>query len=171
MVWAYYAILVVLLLCGIGLNVLTLPGNWLMLLAALGYGWLTGWRYVGLWWLVAFLVVAAVAEVVEFAAAGKAAAKFGGSRWGSVGAIVGGLIGGLFLTGLLPIPVVGTLVGILAGTFLGSSAGELVAGKRVDTSLVIGAAATKGRLIGTLLKVAFGVLIALVAMIVALPVW
>jgi uncharacterized protein YqgC (DUF456 family) len=169
--WLYYGIFFLFLLAGVTLNVLTLPGNWLMLVAAAVYGWATGWRFVGWKWLVAILVVSAVAEVVEFASAGKAAAKFGGSRWGSAGAIVGGVVGGICLTGLIPIPILGTLAGILVGTFLGSAAGELVAGKRVDRSMLIGAAATKGRLVGTILKVAFGVLIALGAAVVALPVW
>jgi uncharacterized protein YqgC (DUF456 family) len=169
--WLYYGILVVVLIAGVALNVLTLPGNWLMLLAAAGYAWATGRRYVW-WWSLGILALSLLAEVIEFAAAGRAAAKLGGSRWGTVGAVAGGLLGGLCLSGSLPFVFpISTIVGILGGTFLGSSAGELVAGKRIDTSLAIGTAATKGRFVGTLIKVAIGVVIALLAMVVALPVW
>lgn len=168
--WLYYAILAVMLLAGQVLNVLTLPGNWLMLIVAVIYGWATGWNYVGLYTLIALLVLAIIGEIVEFLAAGRAASKIGGSRWGSVGAIVGGLVGAIFLTGLIPIPVVGTLVGVLAGTFLGATAGEWIAGKKVYDTVVIGAVATKGRLYGTLLKVAFGLIMFVWAMIAALPI-
>ncbi|CAA9384396.1 MAG: hypothetical protein AVDCRST_MAG64-845 [uncultured Phycisphaerae bacterium] len=170
MEWVYYATLAVILLCGLLLNVLTLPGNWLMLLALVGYAWLTGFNtHVGWAPLIALLVLAALGEVVEFFAAGTAASKLGGSRWGTVGAILGGLLGGIFLTALIPIPVVGTLAGVLIGTFLGAAGGELIAGKEVGSSVVIGGAATKGRLYGTLLKLAFGIVMFVVAMVTALP--
>ncbi|QOV88080.1 DUF456 domain-containing protein [Humisphaera borealis] len=168
--WLYYAILALLLICGLVLNVLTLPGNWLILLCAFLYGWVTGWAYVGLYTMIALLVLATVGEVVEFLAAGRATSKIGGSRWGSVGAIVGGLAGAIFLTGLIPIPVVGTLIGVLAGTFLGATLGEWIAGKKVYHTIVIGAVATKGRLYGTILKVVFGFVMFIWAMAMALPV-
>ena len=169
MEWVYYATLAVILLCGLLLNVLTLPGNWLMLLALVGYAWLTGFNtHVGWAPLIALLVLATLGEIVEFFAAGSAASKLGGSRWGTVGAILGGLLGGIFLT-FIPIPVIGTLAGVLIGTFLGAAAGELIAGKEVGSSVVIGGAATKGRLYGTLLKLAFGIVMFIVAMVTALP--
>ena len=168
--WVYYIALAVLLICGLVLNVLTLPGNWLMLLAMVGYAWMTTWnKHVGWWPLVALLALATLGEVVEFFAAGTAASKLGGSRWGTVGAILGGLLGGIFLTALIPIPVLGTLAGVLIGTFLGAAGGELIAGKEVGSSVVIGGAATKGRLYGTLLKLAFGIVMFVVAMVTALP--
>jgi uncharacterized protein len=169
--WLYYAILLLLLVSGLVLNVLTLPGNWLMLLSAVLYGWMTNWNYVAIYTLIAMLVLATLGEIVEFLAAGRAATRIGGSRWGSIGAIVGGLIGAIFLTGLIPIPVVGTLVGVLAGTFLGAAAGEWIAGKRVYDTIRIGAVATKGRLYGTLLKLMFGFVMFVWLAIKALPVW
>jgi uncharacterized protein YqgC (DUF456 family) len=165
--WLYYAILLIVLLGGLLLNLLTLPGNWLMLAAVALYALVTHFVHVGLRSLVVLLVLAVVAEVLELAAAGKGAKKLGGSKWGSTGALVGGLIGGFFLT--LGIPVLGTLVGILLGTFLGAMAGELVGGKDVGRSAMIGVGAAKGRAYGTLLKLAFGCVIAVVSLIVSIP--
>jgi uncharacterized protein YqgC (DUF456 family) len=169
MEWLYYVILVAVLLSGVLLNVFSLPGNWLMLLATLAYAWATGWRHVGGAWLVVLLVVAAAAEVVEFMAAGKGAKKVGGSIWGTIGALLGGLLGGIFLTALVPVPVVGTVVGILSGTFLGAAAAEKISGKEVGASLLIGAGAMQGRLYGTLLKLAAGILLFVLTVVAAFP--
>ena len=57
---------------------------------------------------------------------------------GLLSALLGGVLGGLFLTGLIPIPVVGTLIGILLGTFVGAMGGELVGGKEIGRSALIG---------------------------------
>ena len=119
--WLYYVLLACVLLTGLLLNLFGLPGNWLMLLAAAGYTWLTWDRgYVHWVSLVVLLVVAVAGEVVEFFAAGAGAKKAGGTIWGTIGALLGGLIGGFFLTGLVPIPIIGTLVGLIAGTFIGA---------------------------------------------------
>jgi uncharacterized protein YqgC (DUF456 family) len=170
MEWVYYAILAVFLICGLVLNVVTLPGNWLILLATLIYGWRTDWAHAGLKTGIALFVLATIGEIVEFFAAGAATGKVGGSKWGTVCAIVGGLLGGIFLTALIPIPVFGTLIGVLVGTFLGAAAGEMISGKTFDKSMLIGAVATKGRLYGTLLKLGFGIIMFILALVAALPV-
>jgi len=170
MPWVYYAILVLFLLAGLGLTVVTLPGNWLALVATLAYAWLTDWKHVGWVWLVVLLALATAGEIVELLAAGRAVKKVGGSRWGSVGALLGAVLGGLFLTFLVPIPVLGTLVGILAGTFLGAALGESVTRKGGADVMVIAANATKGRLYGTLLKLVIGIVMTLLILFAALPV-
>jgi uncharacterized protein YqgC (DUF456 family) len=167
--WLYYAILIVVLVCGLVLNLLTLPGNWLMLAGVALYAWATHFVHVGLWSLVVLFVLAVAAEVLELAAAGAGAKKAGGSRWGSLGALIGGILGGIFLTGLIPIPVLGTLVGILLGTFGGAMAGELLGGKNIERSAVIGVGAAKGRAYGTVLKIVFGCVIVIISLIVSIP--
>jgi uncharacterized membrane protein YhaH (DUF805 family) len=58
--WA--CVLVVVLLVGWGLNLLTLPGNWLMVAAVAGYAW---WGALS-WWSVAVLaLLATIGEVLE----------------------------------------------------------------------------------------------------------
>jgi uncharacterized protein YqgC (DUF456 family) len=166
--WLYYAILFVVLLCGLVLNLFTLPGNWLMLAGVAIYALATHFVHVGLKSLVVLLVIAVVAEVLELSAAGKEAKKVGGGRWGSIGALIGGILGGMFLT-FVPVPIVSTIVGILLGTFLGAMAGELIGGKDVGRSAIIGVGAAKGRAYGTLLKIASGFLIMLISLIVAIP--
>ena len=168
--WLYYVLLAVVLLAGLLLNLFGLPGIWLMLVALVGYAWLTGWHYVGWVSLVVLLAVAIAAEVVEFFAAGAGAKKAGGTVWGTIGALLGGLLGGFLLTGLVPIPIIGTLVGLIVGTFLGAMGAELLLGKgEVQSSTVIAVGAAKGRFYGTILKLAFGVVILIGSLVVALP--
>jgi uncharacterized protein YqgC (DUF456 family) len=170
--WVYYVLLALVLVTGLVLNLFGLPGNWLMLLAVVAYTWVTGWqRYVHWASLVVLLAIAVAGEVVEFIAAGAGAKKAGGTVWGVIGGLLGGLIGGLFLTGLVPIPILGTLVGLIAGTFLGAMGAELLLGRgEVRPSAVIAVGAAKGRFYGTILKLAFGVVILVVGLCVALPI-
>ena len=166
----YYIALFALLLTGLFVNLLGLPGLWLMLASALGYALVTGWnRYVGWPSLIALLVLALVAEAVEFVAGSAGAKKAGGSKRGMLGAIVGGLLGGFFLTFLVPVPILGTIVGVCVGTFLGAWGVELMVGREMDQSVQIGFGAAKGRLVGTLLKTLFGVTMLIVAMVTAWP--
>src|SRR5437773_2717739 len=123
----YYILLIVLLLFGLFINVLTLPGLWLMAAVYGVYGWLTWDRhYVGWPSLIAMAVLATIAEVVELTAGSAGAKKAGASKRAMIGAVVGGMIGAVFLTALIPIPVVGTIIGVCLGAALGAGTVELM---------------------------------------------
>src|ERR1043165_814959 len=67
--WTYYLALGALLLCGWVLTIVGLPGLWMMAAALAAYAWATGWdRYVGWSSLIAMVVLASAAEIVEFVA-------------------------------------------------------------------------------------------------------
>lgn len=171
MEWQTYvvaALFSLLALTCVGLIPLGLPGMWLMIGAAvlaqmLGTIPLTsapslhfGWTLLGV-----CLAIGVVAEIAE-AMAGAAGAKYGGAtRRGMVGAFAGGIVGAIFFTGLLPIPIVGTLVGGLVGAFAGAWIGEASAEQQRDPQhkfrAALGAAA--GKLAGTFGKLAAGVVI------------
>jgi uncharacterized protein YqgC (DUF456 family) len=167
--WVYYAVLIALLFAGLFINLIGLPGLWVMVASALGYAWLTHWRHVGWPALVAMLVLALVAEAGEFLAGSAGAKKAGGSKRGMAGGIVGGLLGAISLS-IIPIPGVAQLVGAIIGTFVGVVVVELMVGKRADHSLQIGVGAAKGRFWGTMLKTLFGVILFFVALVTAFPV-
>ncbi len=122
--WAYYIILLVVLAFGLFINVFTLPGLWLMVLAALGYAWATGFAYLGMPGLVTLLVLALLAEGVEFVAGGAGAKKAGGSKRAMVGGIVGAILGGLLFS--IPLPIIGTIIGVCLGAFIGAAAVEMM---------------------------------------------
>jgi hypothetical protein len=169
--WLTYgmaALFSLLALACLGLIPIGLPGLWLMIgFAALAQLLGTipftsapsihfGWTLLGV-----CVAIGVVAEAVE-AIAGAAGAKYGGAtRRGMVGAFAGGVIGAIFFTGLLPIPIVGTIVGGLVGSFAGAWIGEASAEQQRHPEekfrAALGAAA--GKLAGTFGKLGAGVVI------------
>ena len=157
--WA--GLLILVLLAGWSLNLFGLPGNWLNVVAIALYAWLVpaesrwsiGWAVV-----VAVGLVALIGELIEAAAGALGVSKVGGSRRGALLAMVGAMAGGL-LGALLgsPIPVVGSIVGILLLASLGALAGAMIGerwkGRGWAISWKVGRAAFWGRLLGTLGKI------------------
>ncbi|HLL89273.1 MAG TPA: DUF456 family protein [Tepidisphaeraceae bacterium] len=168
--WLYYVALWVLMLTGLFLNVLGLPGLWLMVASLAAYAWATGWNvYVGWPAQLALLILALGAEAAEFVAGAAGSKAAGGSKRGMVGALVGGLVGGIVGTGLIPVPIVGTIAGACIGSFIGAGAVELMIGRTKEDSAKIGWGAAKGRLLGIVSKSMFGVTMMIVAGLTALP--
>jgi hypothetical protein len=139
---------------------LGLPGTFFILLAALLYGWATGfaavqWSTVG--WL---LLLAAVGEGLEFFAGAAGAAGERPSWRVMVGALAGGVVGGLAGT-----PVmfgVGSLLGALVGAFTGAALAVVSEGGTMGSALSTGLAALRGRLLGFVLKAAAAVVMLVV---------
>jgi len=105
------------LFCLLWLNLLSLPGNWLMLCVLALAAWLRPgggitWEFVGL-----MALLAAVGEAIEFIAqiiGGKRGGASGlGNFGGVVGSIAGAILGMPFGLGL------GSIVGALAGAWIG----------------------------------------------------
>ncbi len=110
-------------LLGVALTLLTFPGIWFMVAVAL----LCQWWQPGLfsWWtLIAAMLLAGIAELIEFFASAAGAAKAKGSKTAMVASLVGAVVGALVGTVLLPIPIVGTIVGGVAGAGLMAGVAE-----------------------------------------------
>ena len=148
------------------LAALGLPGTWLVIMLAaivdlIEYFWRGGDDLTFGW--VAFaiaLVLATVAEIIEFVA-GAAGAKAGGaSRRGTLGAIIGGFVGGIIGTFLIPIPLLGTLTGAALGAAGGALVGELTKdGAKFQDTLRPATGAAAGRIARTVIKIGFAVAI------------
>ncbi|MGD9723240.1 MAG: DUF456 domain-containing protein [Pirellulales bacterium] len=141
-----------------------LPGNWVIVVAAGVYaGLLPADSRIAIGWetVAALVVLATLGEIVEFAAGALGVSKAGGSRRGALLALVGSLVGavaGMFVG--VPIPLVGSLVAALLfgglGALVGAMLGESWKGRDFDVSLQIGKAAFVGRVLGTLGKLIVG---------------
>jgi uncharacterized protein YqgC (DUF456 family) len=166
--WAYYLCLFAVLLVGLAVTIMTLPGLWLMLGATALYAWLTHGVYIGWGTLTVLLVITLMAELIETTSAGAAAKRAGAGRRGMWGAMIGGILGGVFLT--IPLWLIGTLIGVCLGSFAGAMIAELTAGQQVGRSALIGVHAAKGRFTGTLLKLGFGCVMFVIVVVKALPV-
>ena len=159
-----YALLALGQLAGLLMVPLGLPGTWLQVIAIGAYAYATHWR-LG-WWIFGIaLVLAAMAEEVEFIMGGRFARKYGGSKRAAWGAILGGLVGALVGT---PVPVIGSVIGAFVGAFIGAAALELTANSELRGAMRVGWGAFLGRLAAAAMKSAVGVLIAALALVSAL---
>jgi uncharacterized protein YqgC (DUF456 family) len=159
-VWAILLVLVALACCV--MTLLGLPGNWILLAAAAIYVFFVpadsalsiGWTVV-----IVLAVMAALAELVEFAAGALGVAKVGGSRRSAAFALAGSLTGSLagLIVGLpIPIPILGPLVAVVlcasVGALVGAMLGEDTRGRDSGHRWRVGQAAFWGRLLGTAAK-------------------
>lgn len=129
-----------------GLLLPLVPGAPLLFLGLLLRAWAEGFRYIGLWTLLALAGMAALTYVVEFAASILGVKKYGGSRRAMVGAAVGGIVG-IFLG----------IPGILLGPFVGAVIGELSLQRSLDEASRAGFGTVVGLAIGVAGKLAIGI--------------
>ena len=155
------------------LNLVNLPGNWMMSVATLVYMPLIPEdRRLAVTWpvVVALLLLASWGELVEFAASAWGVAKAGGTRWGAGLALVGSIAGGIAGAFVgLPVPILGQILAALLfaglGALVGAVVGERIAGRQFSESLQVGRAAFWGRLLGTFGKVCVGAVMGVLVLI------
>jgi hypothetical protein len=170
MAWVWYILLLLVMALGLFLNILGLPGLWLLVAAVAGYAWVTGFNvYVGWASLLTLIGLGIAAEVAEFVAGGAGAKSAGASRRAAIGGIVGALVGGLFLS-VIPIPIISTIFGACLGAFIGASAVELWIRRDLLHAARVGKGAATGRLWGIVYKSAIGVVMFIIALVTALPI-
>jgi len=106
------------LLCLIGfiLSCLSLSGTWLVLAATGLVAWARWPEFPGIGTLVVFLLLCIGVEILESFAAAWGVQKRGGSKAAGWAALGGGFLGMIFGS-FLPIPVIGNLLGMIAGSF------------------------------------------------------
>ncbi len=158
-------LLAVCCVAGLLLVPLGLPGLWVMVLGVIGYGWLTGFRTVGVGAIAVVVGLALLGEAVEWWLGFGFARVYGGSRRAGWGALVGGLVG----AGVgVPVPVVGSIVGAFAGSFAGAALFEYAGAGNAARAVRVGWGALLGRAAGTAAKVGLGLAIAVIAAFAAL---
>ncbi|MEY2733322.1 MAG: hypothetical protein RL340_381 [Gemmatimonadota bacterium] len=146
-------------LLSLPLTALGLPGTWLFLAGATLYKAFA--PAAGLTWVALGVAasLAAVAELLEFVVSVRATTQTGGSSRAAWGALLGGLAGAIVG---VPIPLLGSLVGSFLGAFAGALAAEYsVHGDEVRAGRVAWGALV-GRVVAAAVKVAFGVLVAVI---------
>ncbi|HMB95823.1 MAG TPA: DUF456 domain-containing protein [Tepidisphaeraceae bacterium] len=169
MAWLWYSLLLLIALTGLLLNILTLPGLWLMVAATAGYAWLTGWKhFIGPTSMTVLILLAIAGELLEFAATAGGTKAAGARKRGIIGAIVGALLGGIFLS-FVPVPIVSTIVGACLGAFIGAAVMEL-SDRDFRHALRVGVGAAKGRFMGIVIKLAIGAMMFVIILIAALPI-
>lgn len=157
-------------------NLLGLPGNWIIVAIAAAVTFFAPADFrlsISVTILCVLIGLALVGEAVEFAAGALGVKRAGGSRRGALYSLGGGLAGGFvgMFVGL-PIPVIGSAVAAILFASLGAMAGAVIGenslGRETGRSLQIGKAAFWGRLFGTLGKTAIGAAMVAIAVVAAL---
>ncbi|MFG0263293.1 MAG: DUF456 family protein [Novipirellula sp. JB048] len=166
-------LLLVVCIVGWGLNLVTLPGNWIAVAAMALYAWLgpeEGRLALGAATLVTAFLFALLGEIVEFAAGALGAQKAGASRRSTLYAVVGSMAGALIgaVVGI-PIPIAGPILAAILFGGLGATAGAIYGewsdGRSWRESWTVGHAAFWGRTFGTLGKFVCGLAVVLTALI------
>jgi uncharacterized protein len=106
-----------------------------------------------------------VAEGLEWVLTARFTRKYGGSRRAGWGAIIGGMVGA-FLG--VPVPIVGSVIGAFVGAFIGAFAFEFSRGSGHGTATRVAWGALVGRVTAAALKVAFGLVMAVWLIAVAI---
>jgi hypothetical protein len=117
--------------------------------------------------IIAAVVLAVIGEIIEFVSGAGGAKAAGGGKKAMAAAIVGAIIGAIAGTVIIPIPVIGTLLGAAFGAGGAVLIVERKSGKEFNRSLKSAAGAGVGQLLGTGAKFIVGVIIWLVFLIAA----
>ncbi|MGD2110727.1 MAG: DUF456 domain-containing protein [Phycisphaerae bacterium] len=159
------------LVCVVGviLTALRLPGTWLIILAALGYGWWTDWARVGLVLMAVLVGVALAGEAIELLASAFTARKAGASKQAAIGGVAGGLVGMIFLSVPVFFPPIGTILGALIGCFAGAAIAEYSVRREFAQGTRVGFFSAVGFVLGSVTKTALALLMA--AILLTSVVW
>ncbi|HOI72754.1 MAG TPA: DUF456 domain-containing protein [Syntrophales bacterium] len=129
-------LLIITFLVGLLATLLGLPGQFLILAAALVYAAATGFATLGWKVLLILVFLAALAEALDFGLRAVGAARFGASRKGAWAAILGSIAGMFLFTPFLF--GLGTVLGAFAGGFAGVFAVEMMQQRKIRPALRAG---------------------------------
>lgn len=157
--WSLFGAAVII---GLALDLVGLFGNW-VIFGAVAIAWVaTGFSQFSFGALFMLALLAVLGEVLEMAAAGYGASRFGGNRGTVLAALVGCIVGAIVGSPLFFI--VGTLLGACVGAGLGAMAYEYLNRQRsAGQALWTGFGAALGRVGGLFAKLAVGILMLAVA--------
>jgi len=159
------ALLIGLGLAGLAMIPLGLPGLWVMVGGILVYGWLTGFRSVGVATIVIVLGIAFLGEIIDNWLGFRFAKRYGGSSRSGWGALIGGLVGAAVG---VPIAIIGSVIGAFIGSFIGAALFEFSYSRHAGIATRAGWGAVVGRAAAGAAKIALGVVIAVVGLFAAL---
>lgn len=160
--WAAAGVIALCVFAGWGLALLTLPGVWVMLVAASLVNWLWTPGLYSWWTIGVCAALALTGEILEIVAAGVGSRKFGGTSTGSLGAVIGGMLGAVVGTFAIPIPIAGTIIGSVIGAALCALAAERgIKGRSWGESHKSAAGAAVGRIAATFIKLGVAVAVGL----------
>ena len=127
------------------------PGNWIMIAIIAAGAWYdrVSWPVLAL-----CVVIALVAEVLEFLLVKRMSDRYGGSRKAFWGAIAGGIVG--VVIGM-PVPIIGSIIAGFAGSFAGAALVTYLEAKDMGQAGRVGWGVLLGRMLAATVKTAAGI--------------
>lgn len=158
-------ILAVTALVGLCLIPLGLPGLWVMVGGILAYGWLSDSHSVGVATIAIVLGIAFLGEIIDNWLGFRFAKRYGGSTRSGWGALLGGLVG----AGIgVPVAVIGSVIGAFLGSFVGAALFEYTHSRHAGVATRVGWGAVLGRVAAAAVKIALGLVIAVIGLFAVL---
>jgi uncharacterized protein len=149
-------IFILILFTGIFLTLFGFPGTVLILMDVIGYAILTGFSPIGFKLLLLLLLMAVVAELLDFGLGMAGAVRFGSSRRGMWAALIGSIAGVMLLTPFFL--GLGTLVGIFLGGGVAVFIVEMIQRRKLKPAFRASIGAVLGRTTGIVVKGVFAVI-------------
>jgi len=143
-------IMVIMLVTGMALTLVGLPGNLLILLVAVICSWQEGFSHLTYAWLLMLAGMWLSGEVLEFLAGIRSVKKERASWWTMVAVFVGSIVGGIVGTGILPI--IGSIIGAMLGGFATSYYVEYIYSKDKIKAWQVAKGVAKGQFLGIMIK-------------------
>jgi len=149
-------LLIAVILAGVVIVPLGLPGTWLIVGAAFLYSLFLDFTpgSSDVWVIVILIVLALIGEILEFLVGTLGGKKLDVSTGAIIASFVGGILGAIIG---VPVFLIGALLGLLLGVFLGALIYELVVTKNVGIALKAAVAVFFSRLVASFMKTCIAV--------------
>lgn len=144
---------------GIIMTIIGLPGNTLILLSGLAYGYYDHFENIDYAILVIVFGIYIIGEIIEFVAGLMSAKKEKASKRAMLALFIGTIVGGIWGTALLPI--IGSLLGALLGAFVFTILAEYSKNKDMTQAKRVAKSVVKGQVFGVIIKSAAAVSMAI----------
>ena len=135
--------LILLIILAIILCWLNIPGSFILLLSTLLFEWLyNNFEVISIVPFLIILIILIFLEIIEFVLSSIAIKVYGGKTSSAFLSILGGFVGAITL-GIL-VPIIGGLIGLIAGTYLVTYFNEKKSGKTHEEAIRIANSSTLG---------------------------
>lgn len=143
-------IFILILFAGVFMTIFGLPGTVVIVIDVIVYSWINGFDQIGLTIIVLLIIMAVIAESLDFALGAATPGRFGISKQNVIAAAMGGIAGIALLTPLMM--GLGTITGMFLGGACGSLGVDYFNERRFKPALRTGHKAFLGRIFSVFIK-------------------
>jgi uncharacterized protein YqgC (DUF456 family) len=155
-------IVILILFSGIFITIFGLPGTVVIVIDAFLYAWATGFDRIGLKIIALLIVIAVIAESLDFALGAAAPGQFTVSKHGVIAAVIGSIGGVIILTPFLL--GLGTTMGMFLGGACGSICVDYISERRLKPAYRTGHKEFLRRILRVLIKGALAIVMTIIVL-------